>query len=281
MSFLKEMELNCDFTFFFKEKEQMQEAVTELAKHEKKLAFVNFVTNYQTSFAFVVESRFGGNNQTRNTKIILIGSMEEHYPDVNNLEGAVDGFVTSPINKNNFIQSLNNFFLDLLRPSTYPTLIEISQKLTDEEKFEVAEALLTKAKSYHPRPALALYYQGRSHENKQELDSAFKSYVQALKFNKNHYMTLQGLFGVLVHLKRPNDAMKVLSKMLTIFPTPESIISTFIDFFPLSEKLSIILLLESNFSTILNEKNEDAIKYVFTNSCRKSAEEFFSNNMES
>ncbi len=271
--------LKCENSLTIQDDASLQKAMAEIKPFSKKLALVNFAQNARGSYSFVIESRFGNQENVRDVKILALGSMDKNYETVNNLEGGIDGFISIPIIQHNLIQSFTNFCVDISRPSQYQTILELSHAIGREGRVDCSELLLGKAKIHHPRPSLAFYYLGKIQENKKAIEEAFKLYAQGLKFNKNHFMTLHALFNVLIAMKRTPDSMKVLTKMFTVFP-PEIVVSSFIDNLPVVQKMEVINLIEPQIQEISTAENRTALKAAFSQSCASAANVFLTEKKE-
>lgn len=133
-------------------------------------------------------------------------------------EEDVDSFIIKPYTIQSIQESLISTVCQKIRPSEYIQKIEEAKELMKAAAYKEAMDVLKVATTLHPKPALALFYIGQVEYLEKHLELASESYNEGLILNSIHYKCLVGLFDILIHLEKNNEAYSVVKKIAKYFP---------------------------------------------------------------
>lgn len=160
-------------------------------------------------------------NPTRKTCNILVTSNISQTTVAKAAEEDVDSFVIKPYTVESIQENLLTTIVNKVKPSQYMVTIEEGKALMLARKFDEAMTKLQFALTLHPKPALALFYQGQAAYLRSLTEEAQGSYKKGLALNNIHFKCLVGLFDILMEDQKFDDAYQVVKKIAKYFPSNE------------------------------------------------------------
>jgi tetratricopeptide (TPR) repeat protein len=137
-------------------------------------------------------------------------------------EEQVDAFLLKPFSPEAFQQKVIAAVERKANPSHYAAAIMKAKEQIRSGDTEAATATLKQAKTLHPQPTLARFYQGQIYQSQGDTENALREYREGRRLQPLHYKCLVSEFEILIQQKKYEEAYRLVGPIKDHYPlTPK------------------------------------------------------------